>query len=48
MSVVPATKCNFDSQAFNSQTGSKHAVPDRGAGSLGSPGNGIPSNRYCS
>lgn len=28
MSVVPVTKCNFVSQAFNSQTGSKRAAPD--------------------
>lgn len=31
MSVVPATKSDFDSQASNSQTGSKHAVPKQGS-----------------
>lgn len=47
MSVVPVTKCNFVSQAFNSQTGSKHAAPDGEVGSVGSPENGIPSDRCC-
>jgi len=35
MSVVPATKCNFDSQAFNSQAGSKHAVSRQGSWKCG-------------
>lgn len=30
--MVPAVRCDFDFQTFNSQTGRKHEVPRRATG----------------
>lgn len=48
MSVVPATKCNLSNpRLFIPRLEVSMQSPDREAGSVGSPGNGISSSRYC-